>query len=242
MKQPKTPLPPVGFDGRPSGTDTAPAAARILHPRGSMFGVLLATLARYAHRLLSLDGTPKSYEDIKSDIKSDIIADRSNYSGQPSNYVAEAYATGTITVPSNPFGKDVYIGGASYTFVTTPSEPFEVAKGSSVSEAAANLAEILTDGNEFTDPHKYVEATSALGVATIVARYPGASGNAIELVSVDEFFTLSGATLEGGVDLVEGTPGFLGRLAIDRTGSGVWTCFKEDQTVTQDGWVNTYNG
>lgn len=46
-------------------------------------------------------------------------------------------------------------------------------------------------------------------------------------------------TLTGGTDATPGTPAKLGRIATD--GTSVWTALKDDQTITQDGWVKTYD-
>jgi hypothetical protein len=60
----------------------------------------------------------------------------------------------------------------------------------------------------------------------------------------EDLITLAEADVElaGGVDYLPGTPAFLGRIAIDISDgkNDVYTAFEDNQTVTQTGWVKTY--
>lgn len=109
-------------------------------------------------------------------------------------------ATGTLTlstaVPAD--GDTVTIDGRAFTFRTVADDPYEVARGTTIAEAAANLRDAVNlHRNDFaTQP---VTASSAAGVVTF--KSAGAAGNAITLAKVfatGANGTVSGATLSGG--------------------------------------------
>ncbi len=114
--------------------------------------------------------------------------------------VAADNATGTMTfstaVPAD--GDTVTIDSKVFTFRTTPDEAYEVARGATIAESAANLRDAINlHRNDF--PTQPVTASSAAGVTTI--KSAGAAGNAITLAktfATGANGTVSGATLSGG--------------------------------------------
>ncbi len=113
-------------------------------------------------------------------------------------------STGSITVINNTFdgGDAVIVNGVAFT------NGAEWAPGGSTAATATNIAIAITSS---TDPliENVVTAVAVDSVINITAVIGGTAGDAITLAETDgatDNFTLSGATLTGGVD---GTPGEL---------------------------------
>lgn len=121
-------------------------------------------------------------------------------------------ATGRVTfgtLPAN--ASTITVGLIVYRFVDTLAVENDVMRGSTVAEAAANLAAAITDGGNGVVSHidtvgNYeVSAVSEAGVVTITADAQGTSGNGIALSTA-----ISGATVvafAGGLD--EGPQGLI---------------------------------
>lgn len=110
-------------------------------------------------------------------------------------------ATGTMTfanaVPAD--GDTVTIDGRVFTFRTVADDAYEVARGATVAESAANLRDAVNLHRDDFPSGILITASSAAGVTTIKA--PGTAGNAITLAktfATGANGTVSGATLSGG--------------------------------------------
>lgn len=95
-------------------------------------------------------------------------------------------ATGTITIATGPGAVGGTINGTLVTVVYATSDTATAAALAVAINAAADIVS------------KHVVATSALGVVTLTAKYPGHAGNAITLAASGTGTTVSGARLTGG--------------------------------------------
>ena len=113
-------------------------------------------------------------------------------------------ASNTLTIDTLPTANDtVTIGGIfTYTFKASPTDPMEVAIGSSLAEAQANLVAKINLINELVT----ISAFSR-NVATVTAKVAGDIGNSITTTETFVAGTnvFSAGTLSGGSDPVTGT-------------------------------------
>jgi len=106
-------------------------------------------------------------------------------------------ATGTITIVNNSFdaGDDVIINGVSFVLGT------DWVAGATIAETAFNICNaISSSGNALIEGKVRTSVSGA--VITIIGAIGGTAGNAITMSVVDNAtvnFTLSGATLAGGI-------------------------------------------
>lgn len=118
-------------------------------------------------------------------------------------------ATADLTFAANPTADDtVVIGGRTYTFVAAPSSGDDIDIGSDAAESADNLMAAINggvgagsayiEGSPVENAH--VTAKPRVGdVLRVVAKTPGAAGNAVALSSAGATEpTWSAATLLGG--------------------------------------------
>lgn len=126
------------------------------------------------------------------------------YDPQADGDVPNAFASGTMTVANAiPVAGDKFtINGVDVTYAASPdADDFEIAIGTTVTEAATNLKNFINANRSEFDTTNLLVATSSAGVVTL--KSPGTAGNAITLAKT--FATgangaVSGANLAGGTD------------------------------------------
>lgn len=137
------------------------------------------------------------FDDSPRRVNSYIVA-----GGSPISAVA---ATGTIIFTDVPTADDtVTIGGQTYKFVASVSDPYDVDIHTTPSGQAANLAAAINAGagagsvyGTDTVANLSVTAEADLGVVTVTAIYAGEVGNTVLLAESAGNTTVSGATLTG---------------------------------------------
>ncbi len=110
------------------------------------------------------------------------------------------YATGTATFVSVVATNTLVIGGVTITAVNSAPTSVQFLVGASNTATAANAVATI---NALTTLNKVVQASSALGVVTIVSLIPGTIGNLITLSSAGGTITV-GSALTGGTDGTKG--------------------------------------
>lgn len=113
------------------------------------------------------------------------------------------FATGTITVSSNPSDADTLtLNGVVLTFKTTlTGAAHEILIGSTTALTAANIAAMIN-----ATPAAYLmDASVATNVVTVEATAIGTAGNSVTMAKSGTNPTLSGATL-AGADAAEDIP------------------------------------
>jgi hypothetical protein len=126
------------------------------------------------------------------------------------------YATGSITLTSNPSASDtVTINGVVITFVASGATGAQVNIGTAAADTATNLAALINGVPDSVDPDTSMpvygtEPLAGVGVTAqidgsnaaeldLASIAPGTAGNAITLATSDAGkITVSGATLSGG--------------------------------------------
>lgn len=124
-----------------------------------------------------------------------------------------ARASGTITVVDNTWdgGETITVNGVTLTVVT------DFANGASAAASAINIA------NAINAKVSGVFAKAASNVVTVSALDAGDAGNAITLATSDTSeFTVSGATLSGGVDNWPVAIALEAATAADQTKTVLW--------------------
>lgn len=110
-----------------------------------------------------------------------------------------AFASGTVTLAAVPTAADTLtIGGTAITFVAANPVGAQVLIGATAAQTAQNLTAFLLQSTD-TNLVKFRYSVSG-AVVTVTAAAAGTGGNALTLATSDTgAFTLSGATLSGGV-------------------------------------------
>lgn len=109
-------------------------------------------------------------------------------------------ATGTITFSTGAPSADdtVTINGVTYTFKASPASEYEVAVGSTFTEAATNLMAKIAQS---VDPRILTaDYSRAAGVITVTYESYGTIGNSFTLAKSGDNIAVSGATLASGAD------------------------------------------
>lgn len=120
------------------------------------------------------------------------------YAGTSAPSLNPVAASGTITISGLPVADEtVTIGSEVYTFKAAAAVPFEVTIGADATATGANLVTSITNHSTL------INGSNSLGVVTVTAKIPGSSYNYTLSESATNV-VVSGATLTGGVDVVEG--------------------------------------
>jgi len=117
-----------------------------------------------------------------------------------SSAVDAVKATGSLTISTNPSADDtVAIGGQTFKFVSSATDPFDVVIGDDANGTATALAMAINSLSSSVD------ASVANAVVSLVAKVAGVAGNAITLVSsASAKVVVSGATMANGADATNG--------------------------------------
>lgn len=133
-----------------------------------------------------------------------LMSDYDSGSGQGALNVRTgvAKASGTLTFVSVIATDVLTINGVDFTCVASGAtgNQFNVG-GDDTASAAAAVTAINASATDLVSGT--CVASSAAGVVTITAKYPGTTGNAITIASGDATITASGARLENGSDGTE---------------------------------------
>lgn len=129
------------------------------------------------------------------------------YAKYENGTVKAVFATGLITLNTQPIAGDtVVVGADTYTFQTVLAVAFDVKIGTTVAASADNLRRAIKAAgvagvNYFTAvDNAAVTADNAAGNVYITAATAGSAGNSIVLTKTSSHITVSGAgTLTGGV-------------------------------------------
>jgi hypothetical protein len=115
-------------------------------------------------------------------------------------------ATGSISLPTNPTaGQTVDVGGTTVTFVSASPEEDEVLiGGNAAGTAAALLAFLQASADVNISEASYAASTGAATTINVAFKTLGAAGNSFVLATNVIGGTVSGATLTGGVDAMNG--------------------------------------
>lgn len=111
------------------------------------------------------------------------------------------YATGTATLVSVIATNTIVIGGVTLTADNSLQDTTHFKVGASDTATAANLVTTIAANTSLT---RLVQASSALGVVTIVCLVPGTIGNLVTLSVTGGTITV-GSALTGGTDGAQGT-------------------------------------
>lgn len=93
----------------------------------------------------------------------------------------------------------VEIGSVTYTFKAVPAAEFDVLLGADNLESAANLVDVVQNGNALTDPNPEFEAAAVALVVTFTALLNGTALNAADSIATSGGMAFGAATPVDGV-------------------------------------------
>lgn len=146
------------------------------------------------------------------------------YYGAPVNQNPGSTASGVITFTAQPTSADfITINGQTYGFYVSGPHYITATKiGAYLPDTLNSLVSNLNSTNSaYYVATRVPNSTSVL----ITAANGGVSGNALPLSKSGSMITLSGSTLTGGLDAVDGTTGQIGQESI--IGTDIYKCISQ---------------